>query len=679
MPGPAYLPPESSLSAAGRARIEAVLIAVALCLYGFCAVTLHPTTDEVAHLNRGIHYLSGGRLHLDPNNPPLPAIYALPADILDAPRMAHLWAPLPEAYRAPALLTCRLWALVLFLAACWFTSRLAARLLGGARVGLASLALMLFGPTFAAHGHLVTTDMPFAFVAVWLLFALHAWVERGGLVRTALLGVAVGLNLAAKYSSLVWLAGAGLGAALWLVVGLCAGRIRRGDLWDARARVRLVQLAAAGAVAVVVLAGVYRFESWGGAWVSLDLGLRGLGPLAIRFPWLRLPLPDAWVIGLDHLLADTDRWAYFAGQWRPRGDFPLYFATLLAMKLPFSVLALLGMAAAAGLRRNVWAKPTIWLYAIPALVFLVYASLFGGVQIGVRHVLPVVMLAYLGGAWGAMAWRRAAWRLAGVAFVVALVCRAMLVTPHQLAWFNALAGGPQGAWRWFADSNQDWNQGWSFIRMWAERREIEVEYHPVQGETVGWAAVSTYAYVHPSASWLRSHFQRERFVDPCWHVFRFDRDDWHDWQVVDPTALPYGRTEERRDIETALESVEPAGRELAWTHTTEGDQGILLHAPYPGNPLPVEAVLTCRGADRLALCASRHTGDGMTVEIGGNSGKAAATVAIAPGRTKIVSVGRLLGLGDADTVAVRVRVGRGPRDDATDDCLELVFLGAGPP
>ena len=102
-------------------------------------------------------------------------------------------------------------------------------------------------------------------------------------------------------------------------------------------------------------------------------------------------------------------------------------------------------------------KDYLWLILPPAIFFA--ASLTVKVQIGYRHILPVMpFIAMLAGLALArlLEIKKGAWLVAGLlALNAASVLRAH---PHYLAYFNEPAGGPSNGYRLFVDSNLDWGQ-----------------------------------------------------------------------------------------------------------------------------------------------------------------------------------------------------------------------------
>ena len=126
----------------------------------------------------------------------------------------------------------------------------------------------------------------------------------------------------------------------------------------------------------------------------------------------------------------------------------LGFLLLLAL-LPIS-----GLLSARDVRR-----PLLWML-LPATVFFA-ASMSSGLNIGLRHILPVY--AFLTVLTAAGAWRltrkHRGWGIAlgGLLFIHA--ASSLRAFPNYLAYSNELWGGPSETYRVLSDSNVDWGQG----------------------------------------------------------------------------------------------------------------------------------------------------------------------------------------------------------------------------
>jgi hypothetical protein len=180
---------------------------------------------------------------------------------------------------------------------------------------------------------------------------------------------------------------------------------------------------------------------------------------------------------------------YHHGDWR-------YFPLAFALKTPPLTLALLLWALSSAISRQPSAvshqpspsslsplpspfSPLSSLrQQLPLLLFpLLYAlsSLTSGINIGYRHLLPVLPFIWIGVARVAVKAPSLAspWRwalrigLAGYATVT------LALAPWYLAYFNLFAGGPDGGYRYLVDSNLDWGQTWKALKRYLDARGVQ--------------------------------------------------------------------------------------------------------------------------------------------------------------------------------------------------------------
>jgi hypothetical protein len=165
-----------------------------------------------------------------------------------------------------------------------------------------------------------------------------------------------------------------------------------------------------------------------------------------------------------------------------------YFPIAFALKTPLLTLALLAVSAVHGVRAIlgrradlIGARARMALTFLPALYFAV--SLTSGINIGYRHLLPVLPFVFVGSvellARLPHLWRRPtlgrvipAAAVAGVA-MVGYAAVTLGLFPWHLAYFNVLAGGPDGGYRYLVDANLDWGQTWIALDRYLEAREVE--------------------------------------------------------------------------------------------------------------------------------------------------------------------------------------------------------------
>ena len=96
---------------------------------------------------------------------------------------------------------------------------------------------------------------------------------------------------------------------------------------------------------------------------------------------------------------------------------------------------------------------------LPPVVFLL-VSMTSRINIGYRHILPMLPFLLVFGsqvaAWEVkQAWRK--WTFAAL-LLAWYVGGTLRVAPHYLAYFNELVGGPRQGYHYLVDSNLDWGQ-----------------------------------------------------------------------------------------------------------------------------------------------------------------------------------------------------------------------------
>jgi hypothetical protein len=156
--------------------------------------------------------------------------------------------------------------------------------------------------------------------------------------------------------------------------------------------------------------------------------------------------------------------SYLNGQVSQGGSW-LYFPEAIAIKSPLAMLIgllLTGILVATMPRRI--AQRALCL-AIPAFVFLGF-SMTSKINIGVRHVLPVIPFLYL---LIALWLARRGWRAIVLVVLIALAfVETFAVHADYIAFFNTFVGGPRNGEKYLLDSNLDWGQDQARLKAWLE-------------------------------------------------------------------------------------------------------------------------------------------------------------------------------------------------------------------
>lgn len=367
-------------------------------------------------------------------------------------------------------------AAVLILVLVW----VAARAIAGPLAGAGAAAVAALTPDFIGHARFIGTDIPGTLGWLAALLAIAAALARPTWGRLALAAVVIAV---AQWTKLV--------NGLWLPLGVVAVGVRcvvaahRGECSRGAAVARGTGFAVAvGALALAAIHAGYAGISADAKRVyhedGFDNAIDTFGP---PFPDLaRAILPRAYVLTIAASGAHrtTGHASYLNGEYS-RNGWPHYFAVALAVKLPIALLVLAALGAGIGFARRsrlVW-----WLVGCAALHFALL-SFVGNVHIGLRHMMPVIAVAFVlaGVAVAALVRSRV-----GVTFVAALgawlVVDVVRIYPHHAEYFNAFAGGPYEGWRTLLDSNVDWAQDKRLMREWAEAQPGPVAIDPIDPVT----------------------------------------------------------------------------------------------------------------------------------------------------------------------------------------------------
>ncbi len=472
-------------------RSAPLLLAVPLTLLFFFLALASlrddsPTMDEQNHVARGLAFLRTGDPRLSLEHPPLVnSLSALPLLTLPEIRLPlddASWAQREGWYRFAELL---FWEMghdvtrMIFLARLpivMLTLGLAlvgfcfATELWGRPAGLFAYGLLLFDPNIVAHGRYSTTDLggaAFLLLATWLLW--RAWQCEGWCWRrVALAGVGLALAFGSKLSTLLFVPVFALLALLSLYENRHIAQ-------------RLGKLLVAGLLSLPLLWLLFGLQSGPLDFVSSQTGREGALPrLLASLDGMPAPMPTFWA-GVEQilLLSGGARPSFLLGQTSTEG-FAAYFPVAFLVKTPLATLLLLGVALAVLLGGGAAAqnRRRALFLLLPALLFFA-ASMLSSLNIGYRHLLPILPFLYLLIAGGlARLWaarQRAVLRAVAALGVAGLLVATLAIHPHYLSYFNLLAGGPANGYRVLADSNVDWGQDLLRLRAWmAEQGVTEI-------------------------------------------------------------------------------------------------------------------------------------------------------------------------------------------------------------
>ena len=449
------------------------------------------TWDEPIHLTAGYAALTEGDYRIDPSHPPLlrmwaalPLLVAPPARGIDTGvidrRQPSSWVS--EAYGfahrfmyvdndADAMLA-RGRAMIVLLGA-----GLGVVIFAWARAWLglvpAAIVVILFAlaPNLLAHGSLVTTDFGVTAFAFGTVYFLWKACERPTPARIAAVACCGALALVTKFSAIL--------LAPIVLVLLAAAIARRALPLRAATAIAASMMVAA----VVTIWAVYGFRylpSETAGW-AFDFTPRADGSVVSAVAgWIdrhRL-LPNAYTQGFVYAQSSSQQLpSFLAGQISADGWW-YYFPFAFVIKTPLALLLLLAAGVVAGVRGartaggvGPWRLAVLF---VPAGVFAA-AAVASGINLGLRHVLPVYPFVLLIAALAIHRLLQTHARLAPLALALVLVASSAELAhayPTPLAFFNLLVGGPANGYRYLADSNVDWGADLKRLDRWMERNGV---------------------------------------------------------------------------------------------------------------------------------------------------------------------------------------------------------------
>jgi Dolichyl-phosphate-mannose-protein mannosyltransferase len=451
------------------------------------------TWDEANHIFAGYRSWTHADFGLNPEHPPLLKLLAtipLFSSPLKTPQLENRYFKedaflggkdfLYKNNAESILLRTRMAAasLTLLLAVVVF---FATREMFGKYAALIALTLLAFDPNLLAHGALVTTDAGLSCFMFASIYAFYRWVKTPSLWRMAIVGIATGLALAVKHTGF-------LVFPILLLLAVC--ELVRYQITERQTQNTLGKHVLKFAVAlcgITLISLVLLWSFYGFRYAARPNGLQlnptlsayiqGLKP---RESWIistiarRRLLPESYLYGLADVRLTAEYYTSFVlGKIYAHGVwfyFPIAF--LIKSTIGFLALLLLTAVAIAARRLNRWRE--ILFLLVPPIFYLVVA-LTVGMNIGVRHILPVyVFLSVLiGGAAWALIRQNRRWTYVVVAFLVMHAGSSLRTFPVYIAYANELWGGPSQTYKYLTDSNVDWGQQLMAAKQYLDERGVK--------------------------------------------------------------------------------------------------------------------------------------------------------------------------------------------------------------
>lgn len=499
-------------------RLAALIVACATVLAWHSSLGDSPIVDEVPHIAAGYSYVAKGDLRLNPEHPPLvkdlaglPLFFLKPSHkIFETPQWtskvngqwefgrAFIFNNGEDADTVKTL--ARTPVLLFFILSCWLVWKWTRERYGDTG-SLIAVTLMAFSPTVLAHARLVTTDMASAFGVLAATYCFVRFQRTPGFKPFIWAVVTLGVAFLAKFNTVL------LGPYFVVIAFLMAvdGHWNSVKRWNRGLRaIVFTGVIGAGAILLVVWP-VYILHTLGyptsrQASDTRDIlkhhpdgTLKSVALWASDKPVIRSL--GHWTLGLA-MVAQRNAGGntiYWLGSVVKQGG-PWYFPIVYLLKEPLAWWLLSAMALSTLVlhRRRHAGSPkhgSWWTMNAEEWIWLLWLAIYWGVSvrstlnIGIRHLLPVYPFTIMLVA-GRLAvlteWLHAhdKQRLKAYSAAIAIllgwyVFETVHVHPYYLTYFNQIAGGPQGGFRYVVDSNLDWGQDAKRLGEFVRDRDIK--------------------------------------------------------------------------------------------------------------------------------------------------------------------------------------------------------------
>ncbi len=530
-------------------KIAIILIAVFIVESLFAIMYNSPVYDETAHIGGAYHNWKTGNITLVREQPPLVKIVAgapLVAMNLTYPKSCVVsnvtfdddWTnPEQRSFGAcflykmgndldNILLFSRLaivsLSIILAVSLFLFTKRIY-----GPKAATFALFLYVFEANIIAHSSLVTMDLAVSLFMFLTITAMWNFLKSPTDRNAIVVGVFFALAQVSKFTGLY----------LVPIIFLFTLFFLYKKTIDVRDALKLIAVISIISLFAINLA--YLFQGTGKALtdnISVDriephVKNNPLKPVILLAAQTPVPLPENYLLGLsDVILHDlSGHPAFFLGEYSRTGWW-YYFPVLFVLKVSVVLLAFAAVSAYTFKKRG-FEKGDARIAEFMAIAFIVIffsINLFSHINIGIRHVLPILPFVFF---LCSKPIKYASERILKlyVALAVLFALSSLLTAPHYIQFFTEPVGS--NGYKYALDSNYDWGQDLKGLRDYMQKNDINsvgLKYFGVTDEAVnyygidysqlecnekpsGMIAISAYYLMeaHPSAKdcyqWLQDY------------------------------------------------------------------------------------------------------------------------------------------------------------------------------
>lgn len=494
-------------------RLARILpVALAALLFGLFAFQLwyhatrtSATVDESPHILAGHRHWQCGDFGINPEHPPLLKLLAT-APLIFRTLVEPPWecgsriTSKPDSFLfgtkfiiqngvddivIPARLSAALMSLLLaaiVFAATWQ--------MFGWWEAVTALALLAFEPNLIANGSLVTTDTAISATAFAAVYALYRFRQKPNVLRFVPVGLAVGLMLAAKHSAVIFVP-----ILFGLLIADAAIFRRNGNHLPKQILRQTAAFAGFFLIGLILLWAFYgfRYHAIPGATentISIENYIKensrrpeiadSLSAQIVASVNQTRIFPESYILGIADVVATGSRNTWIFDRNYPTGQW-FYFPLAFAVKSSVALLLLLPLGLLFPFF-NPEKRREVMFLLVPSLLFFA-VSLTSGLNIGVRHILPVypffVVIAGGGAVWAGRKFH--VFRYILIALLLFHAATAVRTAPNYMAFANDFWGGTNNTYRIFREANVDFGQNTKLVNEYLARENISDCWFASQG------------------------------------------------------------------------------------------------------------------------------------------------------------------------------------------------------
>ncbi|HEX8974557.1 MAG TPA: glycosyltransferase family 39 protein [Patescibacteria group bacterium] len=496
--------------------------------------------DETAHIPAGFSYVTQHDMRLNPEHPPLLKDLAG----LSALIFAHPKFDTTQSYwttdingqwdaghnflyqngnnadaiifwsRLPIVLISVIFGLFIFL---W------AKEIAGIAAGLFALLLYACDPNILGHNHYVTTDLGIAAFLAFAMYFFLKFIKNPSWKNAFWGGIFLGLVHTVKFSSVIILPIMGLLLIFYPLIR----KISYDEKENRKFSKRLAQ------VGMYLLKGIFAFAvSMAVVWIiffantykepkevltqtieyyfpaddpGANAQITRKALLALNQTNIGRPMSE-YVLGVAMVFKRVagGNGAYFLGQVSNKAFidyFPVVFIIKETIPFLFLIIFSLGYSIVQTMRAATktgkhWFKERFMRFLQGGLLqyslfgfiaFYAYISITGNLNIGFRHLFPILPFAYIlitkktfDFLKNKQLVSKKAFRILFSIIIVWIMTEPLISYPYYMSYFNETVGGPKNGFNYVTDSNADWGQDLYRLKDWLDQHpeidKIHVDY-----------------------------------------------------------------------------------------------------------------------------------------------------------------------------------------------------------